>query len=173
MKGRLADHQVKAVVIEGHLRGIAQAEIHLHAGRRRILAGNLHKGFADIQPGDLETAQFRQLDAEITRPRRNLEHPAAGWQLLRQFLGHPPVALHVFGSILRIPARNRPFHTQTDIAFICSVHFSCLLSSLICPDDSVRLGETTSPQLGDWGDERGITRRRGDAEKEESRRVRL
>jgi hypothetical protein len=59
------------------------SEIDIDSIPGRILASDLHEGLANVESGDAVIAALRQLDREVSGPRRYFEYIAAGWNLCR------------------------------------------------------------------------------------------
>src|SRR5512145_1607745 len=80
----LTEREVKRVVLEWHSRSIPLAKVDLESCSRRVPAGDLYKGFTDVEAGNLILSQFCKLNTEVSWPGSDLQNLAMG----RDFFNH-------------------------------------------------------------------------------------
>src|SRR5262249_53783107 len=87
---------------------------------------------ADIESADL-SRRLRDLDSQVARTWRDLEHPRAGSRSLRHFLRRNLESSHrlVAARVLRIPGRNDPLHRHPFVSFLLCSHRILLVLRLL------------------------------------------
>ena len=155
----LADDQVEGLVGEGHLGHVALAEFDLDPGPAGVLGGDLDEGAADVEAGHLEASEPGDLDRQVSRSGRDLEHPCAWEEARGQLRSLLPVRLELAlrAPDARVPPRDRTFHLGSlespALGFghlhLDTPYLTLLVASLQITPNNVRIASITTRSRGE------------------------
>ena len=117
LESRAAQEEVESIVREGHLGSIALPEVDVHARLGGFLAREFDKGMADVESGDRVRTELGELDGEIARARRDLEHGATGRELAADSQRELCEFVERLASVDRVPLRDHSFHAYVLTSF--------------------------------------------------------
>jgi hypothetical protein len=92
-------------------------EVDVHARLGGFLAREFDKGMADVESGDRVRTELGELDGEIARARRDLEHGATGRELAADSQRELCEFVERLASVGRVPLRDHAFHAYVLTSF--------------------------------------------------------
>src|SRR6516165_7700341 len=111
----LTDYKVEGVWRKRHLGRIAVAELDRHACVLRAGRCHLHERLADVQTKNPISAQFGQLDGQVSGAGGHFEYAAAAGNLTGHELGG--LAVIPACCVSGIPAGDKSLHWQALVTF--------------------------------------------------------
>src|SRR5579872_520405 len=110
---RAAEEEIERLVFEWHARRVALAKIDLDPATGAVPLGKPDEGAADVESGDIVSAERGKLDCEITWAGRHFQNPATGGEPIRHSPCERLEILHRFLGHGGIPLGDETLHSQT------------------------------------------------------------